>query len=49
MGGAGKVFYLPRRTGESLGDYARRFFAEITGLGNVFLYRGRRRIGRRGW
>lgn len=49
MGGAGKVFVLPRNRGESRADYARRFFDAIRGLGHVFLYLGNRRIARRGW
>ncbi len=39
-----KVYWLPRKQGESRSDYSHRFFAEIRGLGNcgVRLIRGQR-------
>lgn len=40
---------LPRQLGEPYTDYSQRFFREIRGLGHVFLYKGTRRIGRRGF
>ncbi len=49
MGGAGKTFVLPRMTGESRTIYTRRFLHEVRGLGQVFIYKGHRRIARRGW
>jgi hypothetical protein len=46
-----KTYILPRKKGEERTTYARRFFAEIRGLGNCTLVvmRGsrRRRIARR--
>lgn len=54
QGGARITIYaLPRNKGESRADYARRFFSEIRGLGNVALVlldnRKHRVIARRGY
>ena len=43
-----RVMFLPRKRGESRIDYARRFFSEIQGLGNVKILYGKRVIARRG-
>lgn len=42
-----RVNVLPRKHGEPYPAYCLRFFREVRGLGHVFLYRGRRRIGAR--